>query len=550
MLTYLGVKNLTVIEKASLEFTAGLNVITGETGAGKSVLVGALKFLTGERFNRAVLRDPEKKLAVEGIFSVAGNIDNELREQYEIEDELIFSREADEAGRSKVFINGRAAPITKLKEISEYLIDIHGQHENQFLFDPAKHLGFLDFFVAQELKDNYVSSYDAYREKASELASLKKRAEDAARLKEMYEFQFEEISAFNINLEKDERIDERIEFLSNIEKIREATAQCLDFLKSGEISAVDLVNRAERSLSGIFNLAPELIKAAENLSTAASSIDDAVSYIESVFEKQDESSPNELNALIDRKYGLQNLLKKYGSELREVLAYKDNLAKSLESAASGGERISAAEKELINLKKNAIATASKLNEGRKKAASDISEKVCLILKELELPASRFLVKFTDTGSLDKSGGISAEFYISTNAGFEPGPLSSVASGGEISRVMLALKEVFAEADSIDTLLFDEIDTGISGRAAKSVAGKLKKLSKTKQIIVITHLPVVAAHGDVHFHISKSDAAGISRTDILRLEDKMRENVIATMIAGEATEQAVLQARELLKGTVG
>lgn len=550
MLTYLGVKNLTVIEKASLEFTAGLNVITGETGAGKSVLVGALKFLTGERFNRAVLRDPEKKLAVEGIFSAAGSIDNELREQYEIEDELIFSREADEAGRSKVFINGRAAPITKLKEISEYLIDIHGQHENQFLFDPAKHLGFLDFFVEQELKENYASSYDAYREKASELASLKKRAEDAARLKEMYEFQFEEISAFNINLEKDERIDERIEFLSNIEKIREATAQCLDFLKSGEISAADLVNRAERSLSGVFNLAPELIKAAENLSAAASSIDDAVSYIESVFEKQDEASPNELNALIDRKYGLQNLLKKYGSELREVLAYKDNLAKSLESAASGEERISAAEKELTNFKKNAIAAASKLNDGRKKAASDISEKVCLILKELELPASRFFVKFTNAENLDRAGGISVEFYISTNAGFEPGPLSSVASGGEISRVMLALKEVFAEADSIDTLLFDEIDTGISGRAAKSVAEKLKKLSKTKQIIVITHLPVVAAQGDVHFHISKSDAAGISRTDILKLEDKMRENVIATMIAGEATEQAVLQAKELLKGTVG
>lgn len=549
MLTYLGVRNLTVIEKAGLEFGPGLNVITGETGAGKSVLVGALKFLTGERFSRAVLRDPKKKLAVEGIFAGTEHIDGELREQYEIGDELILSRESDEAGRSRVFINGHAAPVTKLREASEYLIDIHGQHENQFLFNPAKHLDFLDFFVDQSLKENYRLSYAAYREKAAELASLKKRAEETARLKEMYEFQLEEISSLNIDPEKDGRIDEQIEFLSHIEKIREATAQCLNLLKEGEISAADLVGRAERSLSGIFSLAPELAKAAENLAAASSYINDAVSYIESVFEGQ-ESSPDELNALIDRKYKLQNLLKKYGSGLREVLAYKEGIAESLENAALGGERISAVEREAAFLEKKALEDALKLNEGRKKAAFGISERVCQILKELELPSSRFLVKFIEGESLDRSGGISAEFYISTNAGFEPGPLSSVASGGEISRVMLALKEVFAEADSIGTLLFDEIDTGISGRAAKSVAGKLKKLSRTKQIIVITHLPVVAAQGDIHFHISKSDSDGLSRTDILKLENKTRENVIATMIAGEVTEPALLQARELLKGAVG
>lgn len=546
MLTYLGVKNITVIESAGLEFTSGLNVITGETGAGKSVLVGALKFLTGDRLNRAVLRDPSQKMFVEGIFSSTDSIDKEIKEQYDIEDELILSRQADETGKNKVSVNGRVAPVTTLKDVCQYLIDIHGQNENQFLFNPSKHLEFIDFFVADNIKNDYENSYNLYRKKANELSEFKKQIEESNKMKEMYEFQIEEITSLNLDVEKDSKIEEKIEFLSHIEKIRESSALCLNLLKEGEISALDLIGKSEKTLSNICNLAPELNKAQDFLMSASSNLNDAVSYIEQVFSQQ-ESSPDELNVLIDRKYKLQTLFKKYGKDIESVIAYKESIEEKLKDSLIGDEKIKALEKEESVLKNDASEKAKILNDERKSVSEKISVRICDILKELELPSSKFFVKFTNLEFLDRKGGVEAEFYISTNAGFEAGPLSTVASGGEISRVMLALKEVFAEADSISTLLFDEIDTGISGKAAKSVADKLKSLSKKKQIIVITHLPVVAALGDSHFHISKKDKEGVSRTDIMKIDGSNRENVIATMIAGEVTDNSVMQARELLKG---
>ena len=545
MLTYLAVKNLTVIESVSLDFSPGLNIITGETGAGKSVLAGAMKFLSGERFNRAILRESDKKLFVEGIFTDANNIDEETVNQYEIDGELVLSRETDDSGKNKVFINGRAAPVTKLRDICQYLLDIHGQNENQFLFNPLKHISFLDFFVSDSLKEGYSALYTQYRDKASELDRLRKQIAETARSKEMYEYQLEEINSLNIDLESDSHIDERIKFLSHIEKIRESAAMCISLLKDGEISASDLIGKAEKSLSSILGLSEELGKAYESLGGATSLINDALSYIEIVVSQQ-ESSPEELNALIDRKYKLQNLVKKYGSDLSEVLEYKKNLEEKLSDVSFGDRRISSVEAEVSALEAKAKDAAIKLNNARKEAAESLSAKVCEILNELELPSSRFFVKFEEGDNLDSLAGITAEFYISTNAGFEPGPLSTVASGGEVSRVMLALKEVFAEADSISTMLFDEIDSGISGKAAKSVAERLKKLSEKKQIIVITHLPVVAAQGETHFHISKSVHDGKSRTDIQKLDTVSRHTVIATMLAGEATEQSIMQAKELLK----
>lgn len=548
MLTYLGVKNFTVIETAGLEFTKGLNVITGETGAGKSVLVGALKFLAGDRLNRAVLREPDKNLYVEGIFYSTESLDKDIKNDYEIDDELILSRQADDSGKNKVFVNGRLAPVTKLKDICQYLIDIHGQNENQFLFNSLKHLDFIDYFLPKEVLNEYSTAYSLYKQKSIELSELKKQIDESNKLKEMYEFQLEEISALNINIDEDSKINEKIEFLSHIEKIRESSALCLDLLKEGEISALDLIGKAEKSLSNISELAPELNKALEFLYSASSSINDSVSYIESVFSEQN-ISPNELNSLIDRKFKLQTLFKKYGNDIESIIAYKENIEEKLRNTLIGDEKIKNLESEESLLLKEALAKANELNTKRKEVSDEISKKVCNILKDLELPSSKFFVKFSEIGILDKRGGIEAEFYISTNAGFEPGPLSTVASGGEISRVMLALKEVFAEADSISTLLFDEIDTGISGKAAKSVAEKLKSLSKKKQIIVITHLPVVAALGDSHFHISKKEKDGLSRTDIVKIDGSYRENVIATMIAGEVTENSLSQAKELLRGAI-
>ena len=546
MLTYLAVKNIAVIEKVSLEFEKGLNVITGETGAGKSVLVGALKYLTGDRLGKVTPRNQNEKFSAEGIFCDDLNIEPELKEQYEIDDELIVSRETDENGKNKAFINGRAAPVNRLKDVSEYLIDIHGQHENQFLFNPAKHLSFVDFFVDDALKQDYSSKYRAYREKLDKLEDLKKNRENIIKMQEMYKMQYNEILSYNIDLEKDLVIEERIKFLSSIEKVREAVTSSIDALSDGEISASELIERAVRSINSISNMSQDAQKAEEFLQIALTNINEATSLITSLLsEEEQETSPEELNNLIDRKYKLQDLSKRYGGSLESVIEYKNKLEEDLKELDGDEDITSKLEKETVLLKEEALKSSKILNDARRKAAEELSKKTESILHELELNSAKFEVVFKESDNLDISGGISAEFFISTNAGFKTAPLATVASGGEVSRVMLALKEVFADYDNVGTMLFDEIDTGISGKAAGAVAKKLKQLSKRKQIIVITHLPVVAAMGDSHFHISKSDKDGVSSTNILKLDKATKINIIATMISGEATKMAMQQAEDMI-----
>lgn len=546
MLTYLAVKNIAVIEKLSLEFEKGLNVITGETGAGKSVLVGALKYLTGDRLGRVSPRNASEKFSAEGIFTDKLNIEEELKEQYEIDDELILFRETDENGKNKAFINGRAAPVNKLKDVSESLIDIHGQHENQFLFNPARHLTFVDYFVEESLKNDFISAYKIYREKFDKLEDIKKNKENIIKMQEMYKMQYNELSSYNIDLEKDGEIEERIKFLSNIEKVKEAVSSSMDALSDGEISATELIEKSIRALNGISNMSSDALKAEEFLNAALTNITEAQSYITGLIsEEDDENTSDDLNHLIDRKYKLQDICKRYGGSLESAVEYMKKLESDLAGMDNQDDMLSSLEKEVEELYKKAKEKADVLNAARKKSADELCKKTENILAELELKSAKFEVKFKDNESLDYQAGISAEFYISTNAGFQTAPLATVASGGEVSRVMLALKEVFADFDNVGTMLFDEIDTGISGKAAQSVAKKLKELSKKKQIIVITHLPVVAAMGDSHFHISKSDKDGVSATNILKLDKSSKINIIAVMISGEATPTALQQAEDMI-----
>ena len=546
MLTYLAVKNIAVIEKLSLEFEKGLNVITGETGAGKSVLVGALKYLTGDRLGRVSPRNASEKFSAEGIFTDKLNIEEELKEQYEIDDELILFRETDENGKNKAFINGRAAPVNKLKDVSESLIDIHGQHENQFLFNPARHLTFIDYFVEESLKNDFISAYKIYREKLDKLEDIKKNKENIIKMQEMYKMQYNELSSYNIDLEKDSEIEERIKFLSNIEKVKEAVSSSMDALSDGEISATELIEKSIRALNSISNMSSDALKAEEFLNAALTNITEAQSYITGLIsEEDDENTSDDLNHLIDRKYKLQDICKRYGGSLESAVEYMKKLESDLSGMDTQDDMLSSLEKEVEELYKKAKEKADVLNAARKKSADELCKKTENILAELELKSAKFEVKFKDNESLDYQAGISAEFYISTNAGFQTAPLATVASGGEVSRVMLALKEVFADFDNVGTMLFDEIDTGISGKAAQSVAKKLKELSKKKQIIVITHLPVVAAMGDSHFHISKSDKDGVSATNILKLDKSSKINIIAVMISGEATPTALQQAEDMI-----
>ncbi len=547
MLSLLRVENLSVIESVTVEFTDGLNVITGETGAGKSVFIGALKLIMGERFNRALHRDESKKLLVEAVFNGDyRDINPDEREQFEIEDEIIIRRELDSSGKNRVYINGRMATLNQLKSIAESFADIHGQHEHQRLLDPSCHIEFIDSAVDRPLLEDYESKFSEYSEKRKKLEKIREDLSAVLREKDMLEFQQNEIESMNIDLEQDRELEERLGMLGHLEKIRENAAGALACLQDEEINASGLIGSASSLISSISSYSSELEKVAEQLSGIEYQVNDISAVLENIIDTQ-ELDPEELERLTDRKFRLAGLMKKYGGSLEAVLDHLEEVNRKLESLVFDEETAEKLEKELSGLEKSAKESANYLNIARKKAASELSEIIEKTLGELELKNSVFKTEFTEAERLDPLGGIRAEFHLSTNPGFDPGPISRVASGGEISRVMLALKDVFASADRTETLVFDEIDTGISGRTARMVAKKLCNIAAGKQVIVITHLPVVAAGGEAHFHITKSLEGDRAKTDIKKLTGAEREEILATMIAGDATESSLEQARELLSG---
>jgi len=543
VLSMLRVENLSVIESVSVEFADGLNIITGETGAGKSVFIGALNLVLGARFNRTLFRDPEKKIVVEAEFSAVDGISDDLAEQFETSDGIIIRREIDKTGKNRIFVNGRMATVEQLKELTNSFCDIHGQHEHQMLLDSATHITFVDSLIPDKVKNAYAASYEAYRAMVNRIESIRKDRAQVMREKDMLEFQLSEIESLRIDLDEDIRIEDRINVMSNMEKILDNSSRALGLLRDGEVNAYELITSAASALNSISSYSEVLSKAADTLAEMTYTLNDTMANIESVADGS-EMDPDELNRLIDRKYKLNTLIKKYGGDLASVAAYGAEIRAKLDDMETGSGNLDVLEKELENLKKDALKNADTLNAERRKTANFIEDKIIAGLSELELKNSVFKVVFEETGDIDASAGIRAEFYISTNPGFEPGPIQKVASGGEISRVMLAMKEVFASRDRVHTLVFDEIDTGISGKTARQVAVKLKHVADSRQVIVITHLPVVACAGARHFHITKSLDNEIAKTEISEIEESRRMEVLAGMIAGSATESALRQAMEM------
>jgi len=548
MLSMLRVENLSVIESITVEFENGLNIITGETGAGKSVFIGALNLVLGARFNRTLFRDPEKKLVVEAEFTDISAVDPELMEQFEIESDVIIRREIDKTGKNRIFINGRMATVDQLKDMAVSFCDIHGQHEHQMLLDSSTHISFIDSLVEPALKDKYQECYERYITLVKNIERIKNNRQQVMREKDMLEFQLNEIESMNINIESDSKIDENVNILSNIEKILENSGNALGMLRDGEVNAYDLLSAAANSLASVSSYSEELENAANQISEATYLLNDAIAGIEKVADRQD-LDPAELNTLMDRKYKLTGLMKKYGPTLEDVIHYGEATATKLDDINFGQDNLDKLEKQLSTIHAELKEDARILNMRRREIAKKIEDKVIESLDELELKNCVFTTVFEEAEKMDSSAGIRAEFYISTNPGFETGPLSKVASGGEVSRVMLAMKEVFAVADRVDTLVFDEIDTGISGRTAKKVALKLKKVSKSRQVIVITHLPVVASAGNRHFHITKSMNGEKARTEVGLIEGADRLKILASMITGEVTESAIGQAEEMIKDMI-
>jgi DNA repair protein RecN (Recombination protein N) len=544
MLTYLAVKNVSVIESVSLELTGGLTVLTGETGSGKSVLVGALKLLMGERFNKTMLREDTDRLFVEGSFDGLSRMPAKLKEQFEIDDELVLRREVDATGKNRVFINSRIASVANLKEFAPYLADIHSQNEHQALMDESRHIELIDHLVPEEVKTRYAGLYTVYQKARQDFDKLLSETDEAKKHLEIMRYQLNEICSAAINPEVDKGIDEKIAFLSNIEKIREICALSLNALSDGEFNASELIARTIKAVSAISSVVPEFASAETSLNDALEQINDVSGLLNILFERQ-EASPDELDRLIRRRFMLQELINKYGGSLESALLKRKELQERLNSFENRDGLLRELGDKTERALKDASEAADKLQEAREATALKIGEQIKEILNDLELPDSKFVTVFTRKDGLDSRGGTDGKFYISVNAGFEPAPLAHVASGGEVSRVMLALKVVFSDSDPVLAMLFDEIDTGVSGKTAKKVAQKLRQLSQRKQVIVITHLPVVAAFGSTHFQIVKESDGVTTKTKILSLNKEERRNVIASMIAGEMTESALRQAEELL-----
>lgn len=546
MLSYLHISNYSVIESVDLEFSDGLNILTGETGAGKSVIIGAINLLLGERFNRGMVRDTTKKVKIGGIFNGHfQQVDQTYKEEFDIEDEIIVKRDIDTSGKNKIYINGHLATLKQLKDITGECVDIHGQHEHQKLLNPKCHIQYIDSQIDSTLLSSYETDFNTYTEKTNELVKLKSTLSQTLREKDILEFQLAEINDMNIDLAKEAELDQKIEYLSHLEKINDGLGTSTALLSESEMNICDNMNTVIHKLGDITRFSTDIESVHNRLVELNYEINDCKELLLDMLQNND-TDTSALDSLMKRKYQLDKLMKKYGESLEDVLCFRDSIDEKLSNQMVDEEKIGTLEDEIQSQLQLLLTQMKDINTQRASVSETFSHSIQKVLSDLDLKNTTFKVNFKFNDTPDKDAGAEAEFFISTNPGFPPAPLASTASGGEISRVMLGLKEIFSDADQTSTLIFDEIDTGISGKTADKVGEKLSILSDRKQLIVITHLPVVAAKGKIHFHISKNVVDEKTVTGIKTLDKVERIHTIATMIAGKISDTSLANAKELLQ----
>ena len=539
MLTHLSIKNIAVIDKAQIDFADGFNILTGETGAGKSIIINSLNILKGERAAKDLIRSGEQSARVDGIFSVSDEIKSEIENLIgiEIEDnEIMISREFNLEGRNTVRINGSAVTLSMLKEIGEFFVNIHGQHDSTSLLVKKSHMGFLDNFGGENLKnalDDYAKVYSEYKNTKAELDALSTDETEKERRTDLLKYQIEEIEVANLTPDEEDELTERRNFLANAQKISENCLSAFDKLYDGEEtgnSAHDLIWEAVKLLEQVTEFNSELEGICTELTDMTYIISDHSHTIKKLADSLD-SNDYELNEIEERLDLIYNLKRKYGANVGDVLKYLDKIKKEYEQIEHSDEQIKFLTEKLKNLELKRLEKAEAVSLIRKENAKILSEKICKELAELEMSKTVFEVKIEDT-EFSQTGKDDVEFLISTNLGEMPKPLAKIASGGELSRIILAIKSVITGEKSAGTLIFDEVDTGVSGKTAQKIGEKLYKMTKSAQVICITHLAQIAALADRHFLIEKNTENGRTRTEITPLDGDMRVNEIARIIGGE------------------
>jgi len=569
MLQELYIRNYALIEELRLEFSPGLNIITGETGAGKSILIGALGQILGERASVDMIRSGAERCLVEGAFELEDThpVVSVLKGYgIDLEDgRLILRRELSREGRGRCYVNDLPVTIRTLKSIGDLLVDQHGQHEHQSLLKVESHVDFLDRFGGiAELVEELGENYDKLVSLRTKLEKL--RTDRAARQerKELYEFQLKEISDASSDLERIEELQQELSVLQNRERLAEDIAQVYNLLYGAEDSVADRLGIGARWLKDAVEVDSVLKEKLEAYNSLLYGVEDLGFFLRSYSQGLRED-PQRLEELRERLAFLERLKKKYGGSVESVFERKAFLEKELSLSDDIDREIEEIEKNLHEVSERFSELCTGVSRRRRSAAEHLAEQVEKSLTELGMPDASFKVNFIEredpSGNVEIDGrrfnagpkGIEdIEFYISTNPGEEMKPLVKVASGGEISRIMLSLKSILADVDSIPTLIFDEIDIGISGRIAEAVGRKLKDLSQSHQTISITHLPQIAKMAQRHISVFKETEGGRSVTRAVPLEDDQRVRELAKLLGGEViTETTLEHAREMLgQGNAG
>lgn len=555
MLEHLHIKNVALIKESEISFGEGLNILTGETGAGKSMVIDSLQFALGGRAGKDFLRHGEKMASVEALFAVQSNILQEKLEENGIEPEedgsVLITRTLSETGKSVCRVNGSTVTVSMLKEIAEDLIDIYGQHEHQSLLNPSKHIRLLDRFCGAGFADameEYKTSFQALKEIDRQLEALLGDESQREQRMDILSFQKDEIEAAALKTGEEEELLEQKKRLGSMEKLMRLTGEGLALLYDGNDrmpSACDQLGDALAKLQEAAEIDNSLTSFADALADAYAAVEDTARELKREADKQ-ENDPAALEEIEERLQVIYKLKRKYGGTVEAVLAFYDKVAEELDFLANSNEKVAelmaAKEKE----QKKLTAYAGTLTARRKDTAEQVAEQIEAALRDMEMKDARFHIQIDEKADWTADGKDKVEFLISANAGESLKPLAKIASGGEMSRVMLALKTVLVDADDIGTFIFDEIDTGVSGRTARKVGEKMRFLGGKRQILCITHLPQIAAMADSHFLIEKESDGAETITKVTPLTEEGSVGEVARLMGGsDVTETTLAAARELI-----
>lgn len=560
MLQRLQIQNIAIIDKVEIELEEGLNVLTGETGAGKSIIIDSIKAILGERLSKDLIRTGKDKAVVEAVFVVEDDRLKDFYEEFGIEPEedgtLIISREFTLSGKNNCRINGKMSTVSMLKQIGEFLIDIHGQHDNQSLLRTESHVDLLDSFGDDSiriLKNEYNQKLNEYRELKNKLKLLSGDPNDRERKIDFLKFQIDEIKKAKLKPNEDEELDKQRIILRNAEKIIEALSEAYELLgvgsKTGK-SASDSIGEAVSIISEISKFDQRYAAVSKRLESLSFELEDIISEIRGSRDEidYDQEMLEQIEERIDLIYKLK---KKYGDSIDKIKEYMENAQQQLNEIVNNEELVNKYRDELKKVDEELFKLAKDINVKRNAAAKLLEEKIGYELNDLEMKNSRLKVIVEFDESTDENGerrynhnGLDkVEFLISTNPGEPLKPLAKIASGGEMSRIMLAIKTILANVDRIPTLIFDEIDIGISGKAAQKVGEKMSYISKNHQVISVTHLAQIACMADHNYYIEKSAKADSTSTKVKRLDEHEVKSEVARIIGGSNISEITLKHAE-------